>query len=331
MPGVKLRMKVKPMQATLTDDARACQLRPGVQRAIASSANDDVLAVELELVSILDGPAFQGSARSRAFLSFVVEETLAGRQDLLKERTIGIAVMGKKSDYDTGADSTVRVRANEVRKRLAAHYEAVATKAAIRIELPPGSYAPKFTVVALPAAVEQRPRPPAMLLWQLAAPTLVAVFLSLVAIRGGVESGDVFSRFWDRAMIGRSGITVVLDSEIGGSVSPAMADAALPIERLSEELQVPVHVRSADTSVGSDSFVIRLSLKEKPGGGRWLHVGSATAALIGRGDRAMWLWAETPEALRAAARALTTRSGFPGFLYPNADPLVGLESPPPRP
>src|SRR5215471_3069082 len=136
------------MQGRLTEDARPAQLRPGVQRAIASSASDGVLAVELELVSILDGPSFQGSARSRAFLRFVVEETLAGRQDLLKERTIGVAVMGKAADCDTGADSTVRVRANEVRKRLAAHYEGVAPKAAIRIELPPGSYAPKFSAVA---------------------------------------------------------------------------------------------------------------------------------------------------------------------------------------
>jgi len=299
------------MQGTLTEDARPAQLRPGVQRAIASSASDGVLAVELELVSILEGPSFQGSARSRAFLRFVVEETLAGRQDLLKERTIGVAVMGKASGYDTGADSTVRVRANEVRKRLAAHYEAAGPKAAIRIELPPGSYAPKFTAVALPAAVEQRPRPPAMLLWQLAVPTLVAVFLSLVAIRGGVESGDAFSRFWDRAMAGRSGIAVVLDAEADGSISPAMADAALPIERLSEVLQVPVHLRPADSIVGPESYVIRLSLKERPSGGRWVHVGSAAVALVGEGNRAMWLWAETPETLRAGARAITTRSGFP--------------------
>ena len=125
------------MQAFLTGDARPV---PGVQPAIAGSANDGVLAVQL--ISILDGPAFQGSARSRAFLRFVVEETLAGRQELLKERNIGVAVMGKPSDYDTGADSTVRVRANEVWKRLAAHYEAATPKRAIRIELPPGSYAP---------------------------------------------------------------------------------------------------------------------------------------------------------------------------------------------
>jgi hypothetical protein len=290
-------------------------LRPGVQPSIASSADDDALAVELELVSIMDGPAFQGSARSRAFLRFVVEETLAGRQDSLKERTIGVAVMGKPSDYDTGADSTVRVRANEVRKRLATHYDAAAPKGAVRIELPPGSYAPKFTAVtAVPARAVEGARPPAMRLWQLAAPTLIAVFLALVAIRGGVESSDAFSRFWDRAMAGRTEIAVVVDAQSDGAISPAMADAALPFERLSEILQVPVHLRPAKARVGPKSYVIRLSLEQKPSGPGWVRIGSGAGAVIGKTDRAIWLWAETSDALRAAARALTSRSGFPESL-----------------
>jgi hypothetical protein len=299
------------MQAILTRDTRPTTLRPGVQQAIAWSAEDDALAVELELVSILNGPAFQGSARSCSFLRFVVEESLAGRQDLLKERTVGVSVLGKPSDYDTGADSGVRVRANEVRKRLAAHYDTVAPKAGIRIELPPGAYTPKFSAVAAPAGVEAAPRPPVMLLWQLAAPTLVAVFLALVAIRSGVESSDAFSRFWDGAMTGRAEITVVVDSEPGNSISPAMADAALPIERLSETLQVPVHVVAAGGRLRPDSYVIRLSTKEKPPAGRSFHMGTATLVREDPVGHAIWLWAESAEALRAAARALTSRSGFP--------------------
>jgi hypothetical protein len=81
-----------------------------------------------------------------------------------------------------------------------------------------------------------------MLLWQLAPPTLVAVFLALVAIRGRLESGDAFSRFPNRAMLGRSAITVVLDSETVGAISPAMASAALPSKGSPKMLQVPVHV-----------------------------------------------------------------------------------------
>ena len=301
------------MQATLTADAKPAGLRAGVQRAIAASANDASLAIELELVSLLDGPAFHGSSRSRAFLRFVVEEALAGRQDMLKERTIGIAVLGKPSDYDTGADSSVRVRANEVRKRLASHYDAASPKAGIRIELPLGTYAPRFTPIgAQPASLAGRPvDPPPLLLWQLAAPTLVAVFLALVAIRGGVESSDAFSRFWDQAMAGRTEVRVLVDSDRGSFISPASADAALPFARLSDALQVPVHIVGAGGGQDHGAYVIRLSLREKPAARQSFRLGSATIFRTAPGEHAIWLWAENTEALRAAAQMLTSRSSFP--------------------
>jgi hypothetical protein len=50
-----------------------------------------------------------------------------------------------------------------------------------------------------------------MRLWQLALPSLFAVFLALIAIRGEVESNDSFSRFWDRALAGRTQITIAVD------------------------------------------------------------------------------------------------------------------------
>jgi hypothetical protein len=301
------------MQPTLSGDAEAARLRAGVQPAIAASANDAAIAVELELVSILDGPAFHGSARSRAFLRFVVEEALAGRQGLLKERTIGTAVLGKASDYDTGADSTVRVRANEVRKRLATHYDQFEPKAGIRIELPLGTYAPRFNSVAVPAApkVEQVPHPPPMLLWQLAAPTLIAIFMTLAVVRGGVDSSDAFSRFWDQAMAGRTSIAVVVDSVSGSTISPAMADAAMPVARLADMLRVPVHIVAAGNAENRGAFVVRMSLIEKPVGERSLRLGTATLFRGAPRDRAVWLWAENADALRSAAQILTSRSGFP--------------------
>lgn len=299
------------MQATLSGAAEATKLRAGVQPAIAASDNDAAVAVELELISILDGPAFKGSVRSRAFLRFVVEEALAGRQ--VKERTIGAAVLGKPSDYDTGADSTVRVRANEVRKRLAAHYDQTNPKAGIRIELPLGTYGPRFTPVSAPvsAPAEQISHPPPMLFWQLASPTLIAIFLALVVLRTGVESHDAFSRFWDQAMAGRTNIAVVVDSASGSSISPAMADAAMPFERLADMLRVPVHIVAADGARERGAYVVRLTLTEKPDGLKVVRLGSATLFYGDPSGLAVWLWAENAEALRAAAQTLTSRSGFP--------------------
>src|SRR5579871_2587409 len=71
-----------------------------------------------ELDRILASPEFRTSKRSQEFLRYVVEHTLQGESDLLKERTIGVDVFGRPADYDPSDDATVRVRAGEVRKRL---------------------------------------------------------------------------------------------------------------------------------------------------------------------------------------------------------------------
>jgi hypothetical protein len=283
-----------------------------VQRAIAASSDNSATAVELELISILDGPAFRTSPRSRGFLRFVVEETLAGREDSLKERTVGIAVMGKSSDYDTGSDSAVRVRANDVRKRLATHYEASKPRAGIRIELPTGTYAPRFRAVAAPAPKAVRSnQPPPMRLWQLAAPTLCAAFFALLAIRGGVESSDAYSRFWNQTLAGRSEIAIVVDAGPSGSISPAMADAALPLEALATAYHTQVHLIAEGERVPHGACMIRLSLDRKPAERAEFRIDGAKVFRAHDGGAALWLWAENAGALRQATTSLSSRTGFP--------------------
>jgi hypothetical protein len=246
-------------------------------------------------------------------LRFVVEETLAGRQDLLKERTLGVALLGKTPAYDTGADSGVRVRANEVRRRLASHYESAAPKAGIRIELPPGSYSPKFVPVAVRpvSAAASVSVPPPMRLWQLAAPSLLAMFLVLVAVRGDVESNDSFSRFWNPALAGRTGIAIIVDADGPSSISPAMADAAMPLEALAAVFQVPVRIVAADRQAPAPgSYVIRMSLRQEPSEPALLRLNGASV-FRSRNGGTLWLWADTAEHLRSAAQTLASRSGFP--------------------
>jgi hypothetical protein len=101
-------------------------------------------AAETELAVILESPQFQASRRSTQFLRFLVESFLNGRIDLLKERTLGAEVLGRRASYDTGSDASVRVRANDVRRRLASYYAANPNRAGWRIELPLGRYVPKL-------------------------------------------------------------------------------------------------------------------------------------------------------------------------------------------
>ena len=301
------------MEALLSATAKPPLLRVGMQQAIAAGEDDLATAVEIELISILQGPSFRGSPRSAAFLRFVVEESLAGRQDLLKERTVGAAVLGKAPGYDTGADSGVRVRANEVRKRLATHYDSAAPKVGIRIELPSGTYAPRFVPFAAQpaAAAPSILAPPPMRSWQLAVPSLFAVFLALIAIRGEVESNDSFSRFWDHALAGRTQITIAVDADGASSISPAMADAAMPFESLASVFELPVHIVAAERQApASPSCVIRMSVRQKPSAPALLHLNGADV-FRGQESSTLWLWAETADKLRSAAQTLASRSGFP--------------------
>ena len=48
------------------------------------------------LVKILDSREFRNSPRLSRFLTYVVEEALAGRQEQIKESAIGVAVFDRK-------------------------------------------------------------------------------------------------------------------------------------------------------------------------------------------------------------------------------------------
>ena len=101
-------------------------------------------AVLEQLDRIVANSHFRHSKRYPSFLRFVVEETLAGHTDVLKERNLGTEVFGRQSDYDTNADPIVRVTAGEIRKRLAQYYQEPGHEQELRIELPLGSYVPHF-------------------------------------------------------------------------------------------------------------------------------------------------------------------------------------------
>ena len=115
-------------------------------------------AIGEELERVLASPEFRTSKRSQDFLRYVVEHAVSGQADSLKERTIGIDVFGRSTDYDPGEDATVRVKAGEVRKRLGLYYAEHGAHDPLRIELPLGTYIPEFHPVEA-AAVMPAPEP----------------------------------------------------------------------------------------------------------------------------------------------------------------------------
>lgn len=146
-------------------------------------------AVRDELRRIAASPAFRSSRRCQKLLEYVVTETLEGRTEELKERTIGVVVFGRRPDYDTSEDSSVRVTAGEVRKRLAQYYVENGHASGIRIDLPPGSYvaliheAPPTAVPALPESPEPA-RGRSLKAWVIAAVLVLSAAALFLAVRG---------------------------------------------------------------------------------------------------------------------------------------------------
>jgi TolB-like protein/Flp pilus assembly protein TadD len=135
-----------------TSSARALSARKLEQ---LSSKRIDLVRLHLE--EVLASSAFAGSERAQDFLRLVVEHALQGDVDALRERMIGAEMFGRPVGYDTANDSVVRVKASEVRKKLAQYYFTCKGNPSVRIELPRGSYVPTFTFA--PAAFKSVAQP----------------------------------------------------------------------------------------------------------------------------------------------------------------------------
>lgn len=102
-------------------------------------------AVRAELDRVLGSESFEASERNRRFLSFVVEETLAGRAERIKAYAIATDVFGRDESFDPQADPIVRIEAGRLRRALERYYLTAGSGNPIRITVPKGSYVPVFT------------------------------------------------------------------------------------------------------------------------------------------------------------------------------------------
>lgn len=99
-------------------------------------------SVRTQLRKILSSRAFSRSERLARFLTFTLEQMLAGRGQELKEFVIGVEVFDKNEKYDPRMDPIVRVEARRLREKLRRYYETEGAEDPVRIEFPTGGYAP---------------------------------------------------------------------------------------------------------------------------------------------------------------------------------------------
>jgi eukaryotic-like serine/threonine-protein kinase len=93
---------------------------------------------------VIRSEAFAGSRQCQDLLRLLVQHALSGELDALSEQRIGVEMFGRPAGYDTSNDAVVRVRATEVRKRLAQYYREATDPPVVRLEVPPDSYVPEF-------------------------------------------------------------------------------------------------------------------------------------------------------------------------------------------
>jgi TolB-like protein len=104
-----------------------------------------IVAIEQQLERIFSDPHFTESEILKKFLSFIVQETLLGRSNCLKEYTIAINVLEKPVGFKPQENGIVRIHAGRLRRALSQYYSEQGLQDPIVITIPKGKYIPVFT------------------------------------------------------------------------------------------------------------------------------------------------------------------------------------------
>lgn len=131
-----------------------------VIRAETTPGGESDIPVEncrAQLERILKSAEFDATDRERRFLSYVVDETLAGRSSRIKAYSIAVEVFGRDASFDPQADPIVRVEAGHLRRAIERYYLTAGQTDPILITIPKGGYVPNFSLRSMPRPVEEEP------------------------------------------------------------------------------------------------------------------------------------------------------------------------------
>lgn len=123
----------------------------------ATEAEPRPSEVSAQLLRVLESNTFADSPRLQQFLTYVVNETLAGRAGRIKGYTIAHDVFQRDDPEDAQVSAIVRVEAGRLRRHLDDYYAQEGTADNVRIAVPKGGYVPTFERNA--GGREPNPRP----------------------------------------------------------------------------------------------------------------------------------------------------------------------------
>ena len=111
--------------------------------ALLKISEDEKRLVESQLEIILASTYFNSAKQMQRFLGYIVEKTLAGEGNLLKQYTIGVEALELPDDFDSDINPIVRIVGGRVRKRLKEFYDETENNKIV-ITIPKGNYTPEF-------------------------------------------------------------------------------------------------------------------------------------------------------------------------------------------
>jgi hypothetical protein len=107
----------------------------------------DSAGIRESLERLLSSALFKDALQLQSLLRYIVENSINGHEDVLKERVIGMNVFGRKPDYETADDPIVRSRVGQLRRRLEQFYESGESQGTtVQIVIPHGTYRPTFVL-----------------------------------------------------------------------------------------------------------------------------------------------------------------------------------------
>ena len=112
--------------------------------------------VRAALSRVVASPTLAKSPQLAHFLTYIVDETLAGRGDRLKAYTIATDALGRDANFDPQTDPIVRVEAGRLRRALEQYYATDGRTDPLVIDLPTGRYMPAFRANVAPRSAVAR-------------------------------------------------------------------------------------------------------------------------------------------------------------------------------
>ena len=268
----------------------------------APSAED----IRGQLHRIVTSSEFPAFGRAAAFLTYIIEETLAGRANRLKGFSIAMEVF-RRDEHFTQEDPVVRIEAGRLRRAIERYYLVAGQIDPIRIDIPKGGYVPTFQwraqqfddIESENSGLEARPHqwPPATSRWGL--PTLAVTALTALGVIGvaavfWVTAGFAIVGTNPRAIPEEPTLVVAPFANLGEGEEAKLYSLGLTEELLTtlpRFKEIKVFGRETSKGLTPDVDVVQV---RKQLGARYLLAGGVRAA----GDR-----------MRVSARLIDTADG----------------------